>query len=89
MSTPFDGLAAGVSPADGAASRRAPEENSFDFDEKKDLGYHAGSADLNRGRRAVGLFFRQFRPYIGPWTAAAKAVPAGKCWTPSHAERHL
>jgi hypothetical protein len=30
MSTPFDGLAAGVSPADGAASRRTPEENSFD-----------------------------------------------------------
>jgi hypothetical protein len=30
MSTPFDGLTAGVSPADGAASRRTPEENSFD-----------------------------------------------------------
>jgi hypothetical protein len=30
MSTPFDGLAAGVSPADGAACRRTPEENSFD-----------------------------------------------------------
>jgi hypothetical protein len=29
MSTPFDGLAAGVSPADGAASRRTPEENNI------------------------------------------------------------
>ncbi|GAA0011386.1 hypothetical protein BRDID11004_28150 [Bradyrhizobium diazoefficiens] len=29
ISTPFDGLAAGVSPADGAASRRTPEDYSF------------------------------------------------------------
>jgi hypothetical protein len=53
------------------------------------LGHHAGSADLKDRQRTAGLFFRQFQHYIGPWTPPAKADRVRKCWTPSHAERHL
>src|SRR5947209_1874315 len=86
ISTPFDGLAAGVSPADGAASRRTPEENSLG---EKPYNSNGRRVFLDQRRRTAGLFFRLFRPYIGPWTAPAKADPARKRWTPSHAERHL
>jgi hypothetical protein len=44
MSTPFDGLAAGVSPADGAANRRTPERT---VSAKRSSNYNAGSTVLD------------------------------------------
>ncbi|MGY4287769.1 NifU-like protein involved in Fe-S cluster formation [Bradyrhizobium sp. LM2.7] len=37
--------------------------------------FNAGRVVLDQ-YRTTRLFFRQFRPYIGPWTAPAKADPA-------------
>jgi NifU-like protein involved in Fe-S cluster formation len=55
-----------VSPADGAACRRTPESHIPNI-----LGAELVSISA-RLRETAGLYFRRFRPYIGPWSAAAK-----------------
>ncbi len=56
----------GVSPADGAACRRTPESHIPNPSGPELVSVSA------RLRETAGLYFRRFRPYIGPWNAAAK-----------------
>jgi hypothetical protein len=61
----------GVSPADGAASRRTPESHNSNT-QAAEL-----AAISNRRGSTAGLYFRHFHPYIGPWNAAAKGDRSG------------
>src|ERR1700687_4834533 len=73
----------GVSPADGAACRRTPESHI-----PNTIAAELVSISSTAWKTA-GLYFRHFRPYIGPWNAIAKGDRGGEQRPRSYAERHL